>query len=178
MKSNGDTKMKNIQECSYALFLLSNCAFGEELALKANDYGTDLTPISRAMKRIGTEIFNFELPNLYNLGTYNFMRKQTQSSKLFKQLDPYLKCYYIRKDRTRVVYIDFAYDDKMSISRFLKIIAIWSGIELDDFRARYKTYLIKHMVSNELLPHEQLMFFDRFNYREFLRPQFELAMNS
>jgi|GEM_PF-4317935 len=170
--------MKNIQECSYALFLLSNCAFGEELALKANDYGTNLMPISRALQRIGSEVFDFELPNLYNLGTYNFMRKQTQSSKLFKQFDPYLDCYYIRKDRTRVVYVNFPYDDKKSINRFLKIAAIWSGLEFDEFKARYKTYLIKHMVSNELLPHEQLMFFDRFNYREYLSPQFEWLMNS
>lgn len=165
--------MKNLQESAFALFLLSNCAFGDRLALKADEYGTDLTPISRGMCRVVKEVYDTDFPVFSNLGTYNFIRKQTQSSKLFKQLEPFLSCYYIRKNKTRVIYIDFSHDDKIKIHSLLRRIAAYSELELDELKSSYKKYLIKHMAINELQAHEQLMFFDRVNYRDYLMPQFE-----
>ncbi|MGG1652297.1 hypothetical protein ABHN03_04125 [Paenibacillus sp. NRS-1775] len=166
--------MKKVKEASYLLFLLSNAAFGEKLSLQVNERDVDLSPISRSLCRIANEVFKVEIPFTANLGTYHFLRKQTPSSDLFKRFDPLIKSVYTRKESTRVVYLDICYDDKSEIYNILQKVAWYTGYGVSEIKINYREYLIKHLIQNELAAHEQLIFFNRVDYRDYLMTQFEI----
>ncbi|MET3209690.1 UNVERIFIED_CONTAM: hypothetical protein ABIC26_002637 [Paenibacillus sp. PvR008] len=167
--------MKKVQGGAYVLFLLSNGAFGEELALAVKEIESDLSPISRSLCRIAKEIYNIEIPFTANLGTYHFLRKQTQGSELFKALEPLVKTYYKRKENKRIAYLNLAHDDKRMILEILERVARYSGIDSTDLRIKYRDYLVRHLIQNELAAHEQLIFFGRVNYRDYLMDQFNIG---
>ncbi|AKA44361.1 hypothetical protein PPSC2_26745 (plasmid) [Paenibacillus polymyxa SC2] len=165
--------MRKIQEASYLLFLLSNAAFGEEMSLQINERDVNLSPISRSMCLIANEVFKVEIPFTADLGTYHFLKRQTRSSVLFKSFEPYIRSNYNRKEHIRYVFLNVTYNNLSELGTILRRVAIYTGRDYAELKYQYEKFLVKHLIRNELQAHEQLIFFNRVNYRDFLMPQFE-----
>jgi hypothetical protein len=170
--------MKRIQEASYLLFLLSNTAFGKELALHIEEHNVDLSPISRALCVISFEVFKTPIPFTADLGTYHFLKKQTGSSVLVKGFAPIIQSSYLRKEHVRTVYLNASYDNMDDLKELIKKVAQYTECNYDELINNYRKYLTKHLIQNELHAHEQLIFFKRTNYRDFLMPQLELSLKN
>ncbi|MFF2531246.1 hypothetical protein ACFVS2_20300 [Brevibacillus sp. NPDC058079] len=183
--------VRRIGEVCYAIFLLINGAVIKERAFQPKEYDYDLTPVGNAIQLISTHLFKTELSFGGNVGTFHFLRKQTMSSVVAKTISPYYQSGYIKKDRRRIAYFDLPFllttqdmytangNDELESEftrnqytyvQHLKIIlrAIIRLGEMDarPFLEKLRELVVNHLVMNELLPHEQNMFFGNRNYAD------------
>jgi hypothetical protein len=174
IKANQNRHMEGM----FATFLLLNGAYDKGIAYQPKEFDMDLSPIGVILNGLGKKVMDVDLPKLADVGVYALQRKLVKSSRLAMALSPYYTSAYRRKERQRICYfnlpiIDFAikeananpslqenkYNYIRSLIRIIKQIAEYVGVPTNVYCEKLKEIIPHYMVTNDLLPHELMLFF-------------------